>query len=451
MIEANPDSTSAKPSGSLLRWALPAALFVVIIGAIAWISQNLPKSGGQSDGPQKQPAASSAPPALQFLRTKAIWDADDENYVMETEEGVKGYYDLPFLNPNDQPITLGFGKTSCDCSKLTVAALDSKGVVKFNEIMDAKPKPVRFPIDPDWDWKELPQDNVKGIDIAAKGGGVVRVAWDGRKKPGSRLRLVLTMWMHPPGKIDDRTFENLEVPVTVAEPVRFIPYPRLSLGAIGANGSSSGQFLAYSSTRDNLKLRLDPNKIDPLFETTITPLGAKESRELQDKLVGDQQTTRVRSLYRIEVRVHEEKGGVQLDQGPFSKKLPILIDDFDFDLTPPDVTGASKGEVEIGVLEDAGRVFFKPFVSRDGASRTVPLWSESAASLEIEKFSPAYLKVELKPDAKDSKATRKRWILEVRIPPNSLIGSLPEDAVIILKTPATRRVRIPVVASAGIN
>ena len=436
------------PTGSLLRWVLPAALFVVIIGAVAWVSQNLPKSGGgtPTDNIKKPVANASAPPALQFLRNKAFWDADDKNYVMESEKGIEGYYDFPFLNLNDQSVTLGFLQTSCDCSKMSVTALESEAVANFDKIM--KDDPVRFPIDPDWKWADLPQNNSKGIDVAAKGGGVVRVNWAGRKDPPARLRLSLRLWMQPSGKPDDRSLMEDEVPIIMSEPIRFIPYPRLSLGAIGANGSSSGQFLAYSSTRENLKLRVDPTKIDPLFETSVTTLDEKHRRELQENLASDQQNTRVKSLFRVDVRVHEQKGGVQLDQGPFSKKLPIVIDDFPFDLTPPDVTGSAKGDVEIGVSEDAGRVFFKPFVSRDGASRRLPIWSESGI-LEVEKVSPAYLKVELKSDVKDAKATRKRWVLEVRIPPNSLIGSLPEDAVIILKTAATRRVRVPVVGSAG--
>src|SRR6185295_9512303 len=100
-------ATDAPPSGSLVRWALPVGLFVVIVGAIAWVSQNLPKGAIQrpDDAPAPDPDAAKH---LRFLRTKALWDENDPNYFKECETGAPGYYDFPFLNESQAPVNLGY-------------------------------------------------------------------------------------------------------------------------------------------------------------------------------------------------------------------------------------------------------------------------------------------------------------------------------------------------------
>ena len=132
-------SSEAPPKSSLLKWIVPIVLFVVIVGVLAWLTQNLPKGGDtKKKGPNPTPPVNSQvrEPDLRFLykpvdrkpgRPDAgvgVWD-DDPFYAKESEQGQDGHYDFPFHNPHDYPVTIGFARASCDCSHLMVTVLDS--------------------------------------------------------------------------------------------------------------------------------------------------------------------------------------------------------------------------------------------------------------------------------------------------------------------------------------
>ena len=212
----------------------------------------------------------------------------------------------------------------------------------------------------------------------------------------------------------------------------------------------------HSATQDKL-----PVEVDKTCRSTSCSTSSFETLEpgpvlktLEKLLRHTKVDTRLKAAVRATVTLREQNGGKQLDQGYFSRPLPIRMEGFR-DLEPPLVTALSRGDVEIGVGEELGRVVFRPFLSREGErSRRCRSGrrARSSWSSRKEKTVPPYIEAKLTRDKKGSADGRHKWNLEVTLPPGSLEGTLPEDAVIILRMetqPQPRRIRIPVIATGG--
>lgn len=435
--------------GSLTRLILPVGLFVVIVGAIAWVSQNLPKGAAKKVDSTPNFVDKPAKPApLTFFSTKAVWDESDPEMAKEAETGVEGYYDFAFQNPGPDAVVLGFGQTSCDCSQLKVAVVGAEWASKFPE-MHAK-NPTAFPTDPTWTWTVLPQSEKEGVEIPAGGVGVARVQWNGRKGAGQRLRLNLKMWMHPVGAADDRSFTTLEVPIVMAEPLRF-EVDRLALGVLGSGGEVRGILLAWSPTRDKLDLKVDAAKLPPNMDVNVTRLSDEAAKAIAERFRAAKTGTAVRSAFQIGVKLREQHAGKQLDQGPFNRPIPLISPDLPLGIHAPPVTATVRGDIDVGLPEDGGLVNLKTFSAKNGIKKTIPVWNDGNADLEIESVYPTIVEVKLKRNAKESTPARGRWALEVVVPPGAWNGPFQDDAVIILKTGTTppRRIRIPIGGNAG--
>jgi hypothetical protein len=437
-----PSATDSPPprSKSGMGWIVATVLFVAIVAAIAWVSQNLPK--GKRNvivGP-----VTIRGPDLDFVVAQAVWEQPDTHYAKEYEQGVEGHYDFPFRNSHDYPVTVGFMRTSCDCTGL-------KGTPLSTDQVAALPTtPAQMPMAelPGIAWTEMPKDERTGIQVPAHGGGVIRMFWNGRKKPGEFLKLNVSLWTAPSDRLDDRTDQGLQAPILMTTPIRFDP-PKLGLGTLSTNGMAEGTVIIHSATRDKLPLVVDRSQLDELFDVRLEEMKPDELKAYEKQLRAQKYDTRLRSATKALVTLREQGGGKQLDQGYFSRQLPVRLgDEPEFDT--PVVTAVTRGDIEIGVGEEMGKVVFRPFLTREGSVKRMPLWIESPADLVVEKTTPAFLAVKLTRDKKNSDAVRKKWNLEVSLPPGSLAGTLSEDAVIILRTDTAspRRVRIPVVATA---
>lgn len=458
-------ASEAPPSASLMKWVVPIGLFVAIVGAIAWVTQNLPRGTPKSpviEGVVHKERAAD----LRFTYKFAVWDDLDPSYAKEYEMGKEGHFDFPVHNPNSFPVTLGFARASCDCSHLLATVLDSSTAEKIKGVV--KPTADLLP-GAELQWTKLTKDDKTGLEIPPGGWAIARLEWHGRKQPGEQLRINIQVWMHPASSPDDRSFESLGVPVLMSAPIRFYP-ERIALGTIAAGGSEQGEMLAWSPTRDDFELKVDPSKFDPLLDVSVeklTPAAAKALREkfqktaldrlddpkaienLQKVHESENRQTRIRSAYRIHATLREQKAGKQLDQGHFNRELPLLAPDLGHPLPP--VTAMVRGDIDIGLPDDNGKVNLRTFPAMKGVHRAFPLSTESDAELVIDHVVPKALEVKLTRNTKDSSATRHRWTLDVTVPPAGWFGPFQESALIMLRTNTTppRRVRIPVVGVGG--
>jgi hypothetical protein len=420
------------------RYVLPAVVFVIVVGAIAWITQFMPnwrvKTGNQP--PINGPTAAKA---INFAVKKAIWDPEDEAYALETERGHDGHFDFPFENLSGQPAEIGLLDRSCDCSHLEVCLVPPLEWEQYRKEIDKNPLTAK---PGNWTWEMVPPNNTKGFEVPADAKGLVRVGWEGRKGPGSRLNLRIKVWHQPLGNVAQRDFEDLDVPIVMAAPLMFSP-PRDNLGTLVARDSAVARFTLWSATRDAVDLKWG-DADDPRFVYDKKPFSSEECRELEKKLRKEGANTRVHSAFHFQVTVNEQAGGKQLDQGPFTHDVSFLLDDDK--VRGPQVLGVAKGEgdVIVGNTEDRGKVDMKIFRAKDGHKRVVPLWTENQILLEPESQTPATLQVKL--EQGERTGSRTKWLLEVTVPPSTQFGVFPEESVIILRIKSTppRFIRIPV-------
>jgi hypothetical protein len=445
----------AKKKGTLSRYVLPIGLFVLVVGGIAWLTQYLPSWRAPASAvvdPDKRSGLAGKQVIQVVGSNVAVWerDADGNNtgYVREYERGVEGHYDFPFKNILGAAAELGLVQVSCDCTYAKICVLPGSEWEKVSEQLQKDPAAdVTFTHPPTWQ-KVTAGDT--GAKIPADAGGLIRITWNGRKNAGQDLRIYLRFWAQPEGDMGSRQFENFAVPVVMANPVQFDPYKQ-TVGILGPADVGKADFFLWSATRGPDELNVKVGAIgDPLLATEARPLSPEECRRLADRLKEKKIATKVRAGYQLTASVYESKGDKQMEQGPFLLTVPLLLDDIPSEFGGPQVVGAVKGDVEIGSLEDQGKIDLKSFPAREGTRRTITVYTKPDQQLEVQDHHPPALDVKLTKVGKDAVLNRTRWTLRVVVPPNAVSGTLGEQAIITLRVPGNppRLIRVPVLGTA---
>ncbi len=443
---AAPPPAAPRRSKSLLtRVVLPLCLFLVVIGGIAWVTQNMPS--WRKPAANVPRAGNSNEPLLRFPFEYAVWDKENPGYAAEYERGVEGHYDFPFENLRDESVEIGLHKPGCDCSRYDVAFLDRAPWEHFVKLQAATGA-LKLPPDAlpkDLKWTPL---NEPSVTVPPKQTGLLRIVWKGRKDEGQFLVLSFDVWLQPHQKASLRQIAKLAAFVIMVSPANYID-EKISLDVLGTHEKREVEFICWTSTRPALDLSIVQNPPDPLVEYRIVQLSAAEREKWQKELMGKKINTRVNAAAKVIVTVHEKKGEKQLDQGPFRLEVPLAVEGVPLGKGPL-VHGYVRGIVDIGGAEDSGRVNLKTFSARSGTKRVVLLRADKGLGLEVAQRVPPYLEAKVTEQKKDGKDATGRWTLEVEVPPGRTSGPLPEDAAIILRTQAAppRYIRIPVVGTA---
>ena len=405
-------------------YMLAGGLFVLMVGAIAWVTQFMP-NWRSADPNAPTPVGKAQAAALRFVFLRAVWDKDDEEYALEMEKGRNGHFDYPFENLLDQAAEIGLVETSCGCSHLEVCLLPRAEWERYRQEILNNPLSARFG---DWQWEKMTIDN-KGLVVPPKGVGLVRVNWNTRGDLDSRLQLRPRIWHQPLSQLAGRNFETLQVSARVAAPIRFVPI-RGSVGNLGSRDSGVAEFTLWSGTRPELDLKWDESA-EPLYTYAAKPLSREQCKEMEKKLRAAGDNARVLKAFRFQVTVKEQASGKQLDQGPIYHTVNFLLDD---EKVPgPLVVGNVRGDVLVGSAEERGKVDLKTFRAKEGAHRTVSLWTEDdQVILETESHAPRTLEIKLTKGEKIG--SRTKWQLEVTVPPSTQFGAFSEESVIILRT-----------------
>jgi hypothetical protein len=274
------------------------------------------------------------------------------------------------------------------------------------------------------------------------------MTWHNRRAIGDGLNLQASLWARQAGVTRAQKM-GLVVPARSSPAVRTTP-ERANIGNLGADRPGAkpavlhAEFHVWSPTRDELPLEFKDKHDDGLFNIDAKPLDNKECAALQEKLRAQEVNTRVRSGYRVNVAVHEHKGGKWLDQGHFLRPIGLHLPDVAHDLPSLLVTGIVQGPIKIGGIEDQGKINLKSFPAKDGTRKTVLLWSDLKTKLEVIDKQPSALVVNLV-ESKEKLAKQKQWVLEVVVPPNQLFGPISDDSAVTLQadTVPPRQIRIP--------
>lgn len=392
--------------------------------------------------PRKNEAAPDVlPPQLNFIET--VWPSDAEGRIArDSELHVAEHHDFPFRNEGDTPVQIWLQARSCACSRIELGLLPcvSLGETSLASIGRAEARSLI--------WHPLTQEDGKGVTIPAHAAGVVRLGWRGRE-PGLH-RLVVNLRTAP-----DRMTRmpiRLEVIRNFVEPVQVSSEDNLKgppgdenwVGTLGPGDVRTIRILVWSSTRTNFDLAEQP-PTDP-FITWGRPesLSTAECERLSLR-----DGKEVRCAYRISVTVREQAvDGTRLDLGRFHRDVQ-LTRATGLDPTTLSLGGIVHGPVTVGSPEEGGRISMGSFQRSLGRSRQITLAAEaSVPGLAVESYPP-FLKVILREEPKEE-AHGKVWTLTVEVPPDSLIGPLPPDSNIVLRTTddRPRRICIPITGCA---
>src|SRR5262245_33241835 len=113
---AKTNAVSPPKKGGIVRYLVPLALLVIVIGGVAWVAQHLDKCGSPRSHNTTQ-TRTKAP--LEFTANIAQWGQkldpiDTKIEPKDVEPNQKGHYDFPFKNnTSDEVEVIAFG-SSCD-------------------------------------------------------------------------------------------------------------------------------------------------------------------------------------------------------------------------------------------------------------------------------------------------------------------------------------------------
>jgi len=437
--EPGAPSPPARRRKNFWRLLVPLCLFIAMVGGIAFVVQYTPNWRSKRTvklPPQRQSQAE----VIEFPERSSVWDPNDKSYIKEFEQEKAGYYDYAFQNVSGQTAELGIFKPNCDCAGVEAFLLSSQELAAWKKAKkEGKAVELKNAI-------ALKDDERNGIEIPADFGGVMRIAWKSRKAVGESPLIKVRVWAQPKGKMAERTFVELETHFRLVAPVLF-DQVELALGTIGLGAVAEAQCTWWSATRSKVDLKAVGD--DPLVTWTVTPFSGAECAELEKQLRNLRINTRVQAAGRLSVKVQEQKGRQQLDQGHMNRPAPLLLDDQPLAIVPR-LVGRVQGEVEVGIERDQGKINLHNFSSAKGKKQPIILRSEPGTDLAIDSVKPSYLKVQIRVNKQASTTQKKSWILEVEVPAGSHLGPFAEDSAVILKTQSTppRYIRIPVLGSA---
>jgi hypothetical protein len=342
---------------------------------------------------------------------------------------VPGHHDFAFHNDGDGPVQVWLHARSCACSRVELGLPPADG----DRLT----------------WQPLKQGDGNGVTIPARASGIVRLTWRGEELGPHRLSVELGT---EPGAAADGPL-TLEAVLNFVEPVRISTEGDLSqpppgeegwLGTLAPGETRCLGLLAWSSTRTDFTLQ-DATPADPFLRCGPPErLGGPECDRL-----GRRDGKNVLCAYRIPVTLRESaEDGQQLDLGRFRRRVQF---GGDADIDPVRVTlgGVVRGAVTVGSGTERGELRLGMFERSEGKSQSITLSAEgSPVGLEVESC-PDFLAATLKPETSDG-VVAISWMLTARVLPDSLIGPIPPDSVILLRTQGDRprRIRIPVTGCA---
>jgi len=439
-------------------------LFIVagVIGLATYLKTydptppSLPPLPSPASGPSTDPNVPAVVLSkLNFPQEVLEWGPE---YSGEFELNFRYHHDFWFHNPNPVAMEIGLAQRSCKCAKVEVCTFDGDEGKRYQDWLRqtalaqvavgqqgllpllSQLGVARYGWGKRLAWRTMEPGESTGSPIPAKGSGMVRVSWEGNKV--GQERLTVDLWAQAQeGKIQ-RTYTHLEVPLHYVPPFRVNKLTE-AIGDLHVNDVKVVEFLCFSTTRGWFPLAV--KNTDPCFLTTCVPLTEKECRALSTEL-----KTNILSGYRVTVKVQERVSDqVQLDLGPFQRKIELLTDVSEEPVAPI-VSGVVRGEVTVGAPEDKDKIHLGNFrADRGSVKKQVRLTTEQTGLELIDlEYEPSYLKVEW--EKVGTKGGRTDWMLSVMVPPHRASGQLPPNSAVVLKIKGEppRRIRIPVTGNA---
>lgn len=405
------------------RVVVPLVLFVIVVGGVAWLVQNLDNWGAKNTNQQ---ALTQLQNLVKFSYEKAVWPAwkpEITDYLAEFEPGTEGHFDFPVENIAGQDLEAGLDHSSCTCTEVKFALL-APGTSAAPDTDKLK-------------WTALKKTPDKGgekiievdADFPSGSAGIVRLGWKGKTEFG-KARLSARLWFQPKGMKQTRQYQALECSINTVPPVKFLP-ERMDIGSF--RDQATGTILCWSATRDltpGKDIEIDTRNIDPGFSFKIVPWD-KKLEDFQSVLDGNKILSRAKGVVKIEVKIVEKSQESYLDQGHFTSTLPLLLKGDKF-AHGPVISGYVHSEIRVMDLID-NKIPIGTFQAANGIEKKYVVLADPKVMMLTVVRSPKNIDVKLE---RTNEEGLGRWRLAITVPPNTF--SFPNASAITLRSQPTR-------------
>src|ERR1700677_340529 len=402
--------TARRPGQVFSRIVVPLVLFLIIIGAVAYVLQNVQiwRPRATKDEPVGQNM-------LSFDYQNSLWNPEVPEYLKEVEPGEKGSYDFPFANGTKSELEVGLDHANCTCTWVKIALIPDGASESQVEWIDLK--------HPDG------KSENQAIAVPVGGKGKVRVGW-GREAEKDSINWgpkghSATIWVQLKGQGQSKRTTDLKVAVRIVPKLHFTVEDKVDLGTFTDRVSNDqSPLICWSATRDIRKtLTIDKNRVERGFHFKITPLTDAELKSFQKEFL-DEAKPRIQSKALAAAKINIEVVADQLAfDGPFAAvRIPLVLEGQSYTLGP-----SVYGGVEASVAIEGCPLGTIPLLtSKDFTIRKIP----EQTMLTI-VHSPPIIQVSLEPFNDEGK---RRWKLKVVRPPNTGLSDL-DNAIVIRSQP----------------
>lgn len=451
---------------SFLQVAVPLGILMVVIGVIAFVTQNTARPPKAPDLSAPDNPAESAPLVFQLDPAQLTNDK-----TLQVEFLSHHYKDFWFHNEHQEDVRVALDRKSCSCTDAEIGqfglsheewkelkeAPTLSGVLrlvstaKFTQLGNADAK----------EYQTIPGTPVGKEPLPY----ILRMNWHAKQSPRAdgnpekiNVQILAQVGKGPFVQI------HREVSYQVLLPVALWPF-EVDLGEITPNGYRTQTFHVWSFTRDRIQFtpRLSGangfKTVEPCAEfSTPVELTPQELKLLPTQL-GPQfekmKTPRV--AYRFELKLHENKGEHQLELGPMTRRLQVSFQTADDEQVIRDsratVHALVLGDINVLSGDANGRISIGNFKYDRSKQVVVRLGAHNPElGLEVESTNDPKVKAELRPP--QIVGGQKEWELVVTIEPRYLLGELQPGAnddsrpstlvTLQIKGPNPRRLRIPI-------
>jgi hypothetical protein len=420
---------------------------VVLVVFVGTYTSILIGGGGGTPPPKPSAGPTAGPTQLAFEEKKWPDDPANADAAAIWERHKKGRHDFWFENRADGPVEVWLNTKNCKCTDVEIALLPD-GTSQGERDRALQGAGV--------EWRSLKQGDRKGYMVPPHKAGTVRLEWDSEKE--DRQTLVAELRTESGGVTGEPVSLRLALDLVAAFLVTaedatkgFQRSADVQVGTIGSGDTRSVNLVAWSATREQFALKVEPPE-DPCVR--CGPPVALDKAAC--KQLAAQAERPVLSAYRVPVTVSERtEDGTQFDMGRF-RRLVKFTSDPGTDAVTLGIVGIVHGEVVVGSVEDRELVDLKSFERHEGSSRAISL-TTADARLELEVDScPDFMKAELeevKPETQGTGLLGRTWTLTVTVPPDALAGAVPPHTTVVLKTKGDhpRRIHIPVIGIAYVR
>lgn len=429
-------------------------IVVVLVFIATYASITIGGSGGTVNPSTPTPVAE----VLEFRERKASTGLNQAGYF-DSEIHQPGHYDFWFENKTEKPVRVRLQSVGCKCTTVETVLLPDEARNESKDQLDARAKA-------GLEWKELARDGSKSLPVPARAMGGIRLNWKGERLGADTVRAEILI--EGAGNVQS---VPLEVPVRYSDAIRVTadgyteeagrPENEAQLGTLLTGDTRRVKFLAWSSSRPDFKLTLNPSG-DPC----VTFSDAVKLTEEECKQLGEARGTKALCGYRFDVTVAERtEDGQPMDLGFFRRRIGLESEDAKAEAV---VSGTVAGEIVLGVAADRNALNLGNFPAREGKTKTLELGTEkSGLDLEVATISdlrdrkdrplpyPDFVQPPvLKDETMEQGLTSgKAWKLTVTVPPNAWSGPIPRDSAVYLKIKGEkpRFIRIPILGNAFVR